>query len=208
MKTVGGILKEGREAKGISLEKLSAITRIDVAYIKDIEEGNFKKLPSATFAKGFIRNLAQVLDKNPDEMVAIFRRDYQETQKSSPKTRPRKIFISAKSFHSQTILLIFGALIFLIYLGFQYRAVVTPPKLSIESPTSEAIVVSPVNIVGQTDPGTTVVINEDLKTTTDSTGKFVTRLNLSPGQTEVKLSVTNRFGRTTIKIIPITVISQ
>jgi len=205
MKTVGQILKEARQTKGISHEKLAELTRIDASYIRAIEEANFKELPSATFSKGFIRNLSKALDKNPDEMVAIFRRDYQQTREVLPQNKPRRISLGPKLFQRQTVLIALGIVVFLIYLGFQYRAVVTPPKIEIESPQNNAIVVSPVNIVGTAEPGAVVVINDDLKVTPDPQGNFAARLNLSSGQNEIKISVTNRFSRSAQKIIPITI---
>ena len=97
---------------------------------------------------------------------------------------------------------------FLVYLGFQYRAVITPPPLEIGSPAKDAVIISPVSLEGKTASGTTVIINDDLKIVPDSSGQFLTKLNLSPGNNEIKVEVVNRFGRTTTKTIPITVISQ
>jgi len=67
MKTIGEIIRSARKDKGLSAAQLSGITKIDARYIEALEENNFKSLPSATFTKGFVRNLAISLNKDPDE---------------------------------------------------------------------------------------------------------------------------------------------
>ncbi len=208
MKTVGEILKSGRLEKGLTVEKLSSLTKIDANYIQALEENNFAALPSATFSKGFIRNLAMALDKNPDEIVAVFRRDFNESRAILAKPRLHRSIHLAPLLHSQVIFIVLGLLTFVVYLVFQYRAVITPPPIVLDSPANDAIVVSPVNISGHTSPGTTITINDDLRTAVDNSGNFATKLNLSPGQTDIKITATNRFSRTTTKDISITVISQ
>lgn len=209
MKTIGEIIRSTRKDKGLSTSQLSGITKIDVRYIEFLEENDFKKLPSTTFTKGFVRNLAISLEKDPGEWVALLRRDYHSiTPANSGETRHSRRFALGSLFQSQTLLIALGALAFLVYLGFQYRAVITPPSLEIDSPIKDAVTVSPVNLEGKTASGATVIVNDDLKITPDSSGHFQTKLNLSPGNSEIKVEVTNRFSRSSSKIIPITIVSQ
>lgn len=208
MKTIGEILARSRLEKNLSREQLSAVTKIDIRYIQALEENDFTHLPSATFIKGFVRNLSLALGKDPGEWLALLRRDLSSpTAISNPPRRPRKLSLSAL-FQSRAALFVIGAIAFIGYLGFQYRAVITPPPLEIVSPTENAVLVSPVSIEGKTVSGTTVVVNDDLKIAPDSSGRFLTKLNLSPGSSEIKIEVVNRFSRSTTKTIPITVVSQ
>lgn len=209
MKTIGEILGTARKDHGFTTQQLSGTTKIDVRYIEAIEANDFPNLPSATFTKGFVRNLAISLGKDPDEWVALLRRDYQTTSpvNTSPIRRARRLSLGPL-LQSQMILLALGAIVFVVYLGFQYRAVITPPPLEINNPTKDAVTVSPVTINGKTASGTTVVINDDLKIVPDSSGNFQTKLNLSPGNNEIKISVLNRFGRSTTKVVNITILSQ
>ncbi len=211
MKTIGEIIRTSRVDHALSEQQLSGLTRIDAKYIQALEENDFKKLPSATFTKGFVRNLAQALGKNPDEWVALLRRDYQAaTNTATPLSlsRRRTQFSLAALFQSQMALLLLGSLVFVIYLGFQYRAVITPPALAMINPEKDAVTISPVTIEGKTVSGTTITVNDDLKITPDSSGYFAAKLNFPPGQNEIKVSVTNRFGRSTTKVVFITIVSQ
>lgn len=208
MKTVGDILKEERLGRGLSIDQLSRLTKIDPKYIQALESNKFSLLPSSTFAKGFVRNLAISLSRDPDEMVALFRRDFQESFKSTPLLKRTKPFRLNQVFNSQAALWILGASVFLIYLVFQYRAVLTPPKLSISSPVANSVLGSPVTIEGQTQAGAVIDINNGLKITPDSTGRFATKLTFDNGETKIVVTSTTRFGRSTTKTIPITILSQ
>ncbi|OGD75024.1 hypothetical protein A3A84_02945 [Candidatus Collierbacteria bacterium RIFCSPLOWO2_01_FULL_50_23] len=209
MKTIGEILRTARKDRGLTTGELSGITKIDTRHIEAIEENDFKSLPSATFTKGFVRNLAISLGKDPNEWVALLRRDYHAiTPSNSPQIRRARRFSLGSLLQSQTLLIGLGAVVFSVYLAFQYRAVITPPPLEVASPAKDAVLVSPVVVEGKTASGTTVTVNDDLKITPDAEGRFMTKLNLSPGGNEIKVDVINRFGRTTSKTIPITILSQ
>ena len=61
METIGKILKNAREKKGLTIEKLEEKTRIVARYIKALEDDEFDKLPGEIYIKGFIRNLSDKL---------------------------------------------------------------------------------------------------------------------------------------------------
>jgi len=208
MKTVGELLVNARNKKGITIEQLSLITKIDPDYIKNLEKDEYSKLPPPTFIKGFIRNIANVLEQNPNDLIAVFRRDCLSpgpTLTTIPvKDKPkRKLQIN-----SQLSLIVLGIIAFVVYLGFQLRAYIIPPKLEISQPLPKAVVVSPLVVEGITSPGSIIQINQDTPLYPDSSGYFITNVSLPPMETDLKIETTNRFGRTTKKVIPITIISQ
>ncbi len=208
MKTVGELLINARNNKGITIEQLSLVTKIDPDHLRNLEGNQYGKLPPPTFIKGFIRNIAGVLDQNPDDLIAVFRRDYlspKSTLTTTPiKEKSRKKF----QINSQLSLIILGVTVFVVYLGFQLRAYIIPPKLEVSQPQPKAVVVSPLVIEGVTSPGSIIQINQDTPLYPDSSGYFITNISLPPMEANLKIETTNRFGRTTKKVIPITIISQ
>lgn len=208
MKTVGEIIHSERLKKDITLEKLSHLTKIDIKYLEAIEKNAFHLLPSETFTKGFIRNISLRLDRNPDELVAIFRRDYRHSnQLTQPKPTPTKK--SRVNFEpSQYLPFLAGFLIFLFYLGFQFRAVLTPPELSLQKPEQDSIVASPFEISGTTSVDSSVSIGEDVKIRPDENGQFTAKISLPLGETELSVKATNRFGRSTTRKVNFTIISK
>ncbi|MBR7059003.1 MAG: DUF4115 domain-containing protein [Neisseriaceae bacterium] len=63
---IGDSLNKARVFKNISLAEVSDYLKLRVNQIKDIEEGRWDSLPDAVFARGFIRNYAQMLEIEED----------------------------------------------------------------------------------------------------------------------------------------------
>ncbi|MCB9090974.1 MAG: helix-turn-helix domain-containing protein [Halobacteriovoraceae bacterium] len=62
----GPFLKEIREYKGMTLERLSELTKILKTYLIHIEEENFDKLPAIVYTRGFVFQFAKCLKLNAD----------------------------------------------------------------------------------------------------------------------------------------------
>lgn len=209
MKTLGEILTAARLEKRLSIEDVAKITKIESRHIKSLESNNYQTLPPATFTKGFIRNYAKAVGKNPDDLVAIYRRDSKEQKVATPSAYQsfslRKAFISVPK--STLALALFGVFVFGSYFLFQYRALIVPPPLTISQPKPQDVTTSPVTIEGKTSPDSLVTVN-DIRLKPDQSGIFVTELNFSPGDHELKIVATNRYNRTSTQEFTISVISQ
>jgi cytoskeletal protein RodZ len=70
---VGSALREVREARGLSLEQVSATTRVRPAHIAAIESLDLAALPSRPFAIGYVRAYAQALKLDAEAVVARFK---------------------------------------------------------------------------------------------------------------------------------------
>ena len=188
------------------MEQLSHLTKIDAKYIMALESDLYSGLPSETFAKGFIRNLSQRLSLDSDELVAIFRRDFREPELTRTSKAHRRTLFPKVS--SQLFPFAVGGLVFVIYLIFQFRTILTPPKLEISRPSSASVLISPVEIEGDTSIDATISINEDTQVSPDSSGRFLARINLPIGENTLEIKSENRFGRSTAKNLAIHIISK
>lgn len=65
----GDKLRSAREAAGLSLEQVSAETRIPERHLAVIDSGNFDALPARTYAVGFSRSYAKVVGLDPREIA-------------------------------------------------------------------------------------------------------------------------------------------
>ncbi len=61
-------LKEQREKTGVTLQQISQNTKIDIKFLKSIEEGNFSILPEI-YVKAFIKEYASCINLNPIEII-------------------------------------------------------------------------------------------------------------------------------------------
>ncbi|MEW6400559.1 MAG: RodZ domain-containing protein [Chloroflexota bacterium] len=80
--SIGQRLRQAREYRLLSLEKAADITRIRVVYLQALENDDFSVMPSAAQGRGFLRNYAEFLDLDLDQIIA-------ELQKEAP--RPSEI---------------------------------------------------------------------------------------------------------------------
>ena len=67
--TIGQKLKAEREAQKLTLEKVFEVTRIRVPYLQALEEDNLSRVPSPVQARGYLRNYAEYLGLNFEQLL-------------------------------------------------------------------------------------------------------------------------------------------
>ncbi|MEK3978014.1 RodZ domain-containing protein [Psychrobacillus sp. FSL K6-2836] len=95
MTELGARLKEARTAKGYSIEDLQEITKIQKRYLAGIEEGNYATMPGAFYVRAFIKQYAEAVGLNGDELLETYKSDIpspsnEEVTKSIPTTPSRR----------------------------------------------------------------------------------------------------------------------
>jgi len=202
MKTVGEMLRDSRVAHGYTVDDVEQGTKIRAKFVEAIEENDFTKLPSLSYAKGFVKNYSDFLGLDSGKTLAFFRRQTNEMPKSSllPKGMEEPLNRSLWQLTPGRFvaLIIIGLVsLFLLYLGFQYRALQKPPTLNIDSPVNHAVVTDQrLEILGKTDPDATVTINGVSVLVRDD-GKFFDQVALDPGVNTFTITATSRLGRAT-----------
>lgn len=73
--SIGQRLKQTREARYLTLERASEDTRIRVLFLQALEADDYSVIPSAAQGRGFLRNYAEYLNLNIDEMIAEIQRN-------------------------------------------------------------------------------------------------------------------------------------
>lgn len=99
------MLKEAREAKGLSLDDLQKKTKIQPRYLKAIEKGDFSVMPGNFYIRAFIKEYAVAVDLNPDEVLATYKHELpsveedtveytgiQRSRKNTPSTKTPAVF--------------------------------------------------------------------------------------------------------------------
>ncbi len=70
---IGGLLKEKRLSKGITLDRISADLKIRVSFLKALEEENFDIFPADVYIMGYIRTYAMYLGIEPEPLIEEFK---------------------------------------------------------------------------------------------------------------------------------------
>ena len=121
----GARLLDERLKKGYTLEEVSKATKIRISFLSSIEKGEYKKLPSGTYAHGFVRNYSKFLGLPERELLALFKREYDEEKfiKVLPEGLLRKDDFPLRRIKLahpfKILILVFFVL--LVYIIFQYK---------------------------------------------------------------------------------------
>ena len=194
----GQKLKDKRIAKVLTIEQVSKETKIRASYLSAIEKGEYQKLPASTYIQGFVRNYAKYLDLNEQEILAIFRREFDEKKAFAvlPKGLVKEDFpIKRIKLADTAKFIILLAIALLGYIFFQYRFAIISPPLEILTPKDGVIVLSStVSVSGKTDPNATVFVNND-NVSLDSDGNFKKSINVFPGKIIIRIKAINYFGK-------------
>lgn len=68
----GAYLKQIREYKNVSMERIVEMTRISRTHLEAIEADNVAKLPADAYTRGFVAQYAKVLKLNPDLVATSY----------------------------------------------------------------------------------------------------------------------------------------
>jgi cytoskeletal protein RodZ len=195
MKTVGQLLRRARIEAKLEPEDVAKATKIKVDQLKALENDEFHRLPPATYVQGFIKNIAAVLDLDEEEILALFRRDYQIKEKVGAESME---LVGKRHFFSltpQTLSILIGLAALLLisaYVGFNLLS--TPP-LEVNSPQDGEVVRSDkITVSGRTIPNVSLSINgQEVNLKPD--GRFLIDFALKPGVNQVSIVVKPSFGR-------------
>lgn len=68
--TVGQYLRAAREQRGVSVGEVASLLKLSVRQVEAIEADDWQRLPGQTFARGFLRNYARLLQLDGDMLLA------------------------------------------------------------------------------------------------------------------------------------------
>ncbi|QDX94914.1 helix-turn-helix domain-containing protein [Brevibacillus laterosporus] len=136
MSELGHVLKRAREEKGISLNDIQKMTKIQTRYLEAIERGDFHMLPGHFYAKAFIKSYAEAVGLDPNQIVEHYQADLpsQPSQEQVERLQRRHVVQRRSPFQTgrwvaPTLLTLFIILV----VGVVYMALVnrdnTPPTV-------------------------------------------------------------------------------
>lgn len=85
METPGLMLKREREARGLTINELSKVTRIPEISLEQIENNQFESFAAEVFVRGFLRNYARQLSIPAAEIMQAYDAFIQQQQPTEYK---------------------------------------------------------------------------------------------------------------------------
>lgn len=203
MRKVGEILKKRRIEKNLTLEDVEKKTKIRKKFLQAIENGDYSLFSSSTYLRGFIKNYSDFLNLPTGEILAIFRREFDENEQvgiipkglSEPLQVPLTRLTPTKiSFIVAVTLLI----LFFVYLIRGYISVTGVPELMVRTPKAgEKIVSEKVLVEGKTDPNARLTINNQ-EVLIDQDGSFSKEVTVGKNTTSLTIVAENKEGKKTV----------
>lgn len=72
-------LREARLSLGLSLDDLQTTTKIQKRYLQALEEGNYSIIPGPFYVRAFIKQYAEAVQLDPEELFAEYKSDIPST---------------------------------------------------------------------------------------------------------------------------------
>jgi cytoskeletal protein RodZ len=73
MESIGEKLRLARERNSLTIEQVARETHVAKRFLKALEDEDFSAFPGETYAMGFLRNYAEYLGLNPEDLIGIYR---------------------------------------------------------------------------------------------------------------------------------------
>lgn len=205
-------LKEKRQGKNISLEKLSEITKIQLYHLEALEAGHFEKLPPSVYRAGIFKRLAKFLDVDETEFMEVYKNEIESSSVIPPSSSdinfsfqigdapPKRNYYFILT--PQNLMFLGGGLLLILlstYIWYQFNFLIGPPNLAIDRVEDFVTKDNVILINGKTDSGIDLTINGE-KMYVASNGSFKKEVRLADGVNIVEIKAVNSFGKVT-KII-------
>lgn len=189
------LLKNTRVDKCWELSEISKKLKIPLKSLQAIEDEDIANFPQEPYCSLIIKDYADFLGLNGQEIISLFRRDFDQSKKN--KTNPNKFFYFTPQF---TFTLFVGIIIalFSFYLVFEYIKFNQPPKLKINWPLDLTVNSQDFNLTGTTDSEATIRVNQDL-ILVDNDGNFQKKINLNNGDNKITIESKSPSGKTSIE---------
>jgi len=130
----GHLLRERREARGLSRLDVFEHIRVPVQYIQALEDADFRLLPCQTYAAGFLVTYCQFLELDPEPFTDLFRAGIRNRGTAGFRGSAASRFLPARSDEGKqdrprwmTELFTWSAICAVLLLGWLTYAVVVRP---------------------------------------------------------------------------------
>jgi flagellar biosynthesis protein FlhG len=80
----GARLRRNRLQRGVELEQIARITKVNPSYLRFIEDDNFENLPAPVYVRGFVSAYARCLGLDPARVVPDYMERFEAARPNAP----------------------------------------------------------------------------------------------------------------------------
>jgi cytoskeletal protein RodZ len=200
--TIGSFLRKNREKRRLTQEDVSKYIKIPIKFVQALELDDYSVFSGKVHAKGFLKLYANFLGVGVEEILALWRREYEATfdrrkkvKVTQPKYESPKFLITPSLVISSFVGLCI--LVFFSYLFYQYRHYTGAPTLNIYNPKDNSVVEKDIlDITGSTDLDSDVFVNNQ-KVILNPDGGFAESIKLKEGLNTISIKAVNKLEKQT-----------
>jgi cytoskeletal protein RodZ len=141
--SLGSYLRRERERRQVSLQDISAATKVQLKFLEALERDDYDHLPPAPFVGGFLRAYAQCLALDPDAIIAA----YHARHDASEGVEGHRLFVAyqvkrSKRFHRAKVAM--AVIVLVLLAGLAWRTlkggqevsipILPPPEVTEQTP--------------------------------------------------------------------------
>ena len=202
IQTLGEKLEKHRQSLGLSREKAARAININVRYLKYLEADNYLEMPADVYATNILKSYAGLLGLNPATVVDHYEKEknlYFRTQRSKEKQKISEFYKFINRFLNprtlKYLIIILLLLTVLVYIGLEMNKIVSPPKLTVDTPADNLLTDQRQIIVqGKTEKEVLLKINNQ-PLLSDQQGNFNLTLDLQKGLNIIKISAQKKHSK-------------
>lgn len=214
VQTLASILKRRRESLDISISEAEQATRIRSRYIEALEASEYDMLKDDVYTKGYVKNYADFLGLETKPILKLYEQERagaREMKRQSQRgkdvqlgvkpIKSTRMVVTPKTF---ALLSVFAVVALVVgYIIWQVVVLSAPPKLTISQDEPRSVSTNFGYVAGKVEGGADLSIN-DSPVLVAADGTFRERIALTDGRNEIKLTATNKLGKSVTETYIIT----
>jgi len=195
MLSVGSILKNEREKKGLLLSDIEKQIKIREKYLKAIEDENWSYFSSKIYITGILKNYSRVLNLDHKKVLAFFRRDYEKKEEVKFKRKVSSGYLTSETKVFFKLGLAVLSFLFILYFVFQLKIYFSPPSFTLITPTVKNFTIEKsVRITGKTDKDTSITIAGE-RIYQNKEGVFTYEYSINEGKNKLIINLIGANGK-------------
>ena len=176
--------REALELRGMTIEKLEELTGISRHALAAIYNGDYKKMPSLPYLRGYLMKIAEILGIDGNQMWQTYKDEINSKISIEDKLPHNRFAIKPKSLRKLVIGII--AVSVIIYLVFRIDNLLGIPKIEIINPLMDSLEINEERIK-LTINNEEIFVNED--------GYFEKDFQLLYGENNIEFKVKRFLGK-------------
>ena len=190
----GETLKQARESKFLSFNKVSKDLGIKKDYLEKMENDQLSQLPHGLYSRQFVLKYATYLDLDQDFFNNSFAQNKvsQYNYFSCEKLSKNRFLSFPRIIRNIAFFLIIA--VCLSYFSFYFFSLISPPQLSISYPPSNFVAQeSIIELSGETEPEAIITINGE--SVLNNQGSFSKEVDLKNGINQITIISKQKYSK-------------